>query len=424
MELLTMVITAVAFLIKPRIGALLLFLAAAYIMLISKGSLYDRLLKLIVYSVPYYTFSILGGRQRLSMCIIAVTLLCILLTVSLVKRGARVGVSTTLKLILLLFFLAGYTLSVMDSYSKKETVFMTYHLVLLVYLIIMVPIEKGQGLKSVNIDSLLKLYIQGACAIALTLYLQYICHVVLGIALGEVYTYNSERVIYNVYFYSKSVLSLYLAVGMMYFFTEYVSRKQLMDLLWLCVFAGAILINNSRTGLGCFAVCAALYCIRNMKQIVSSIRVAAMLILICAIGLYIMQLMLESRTSLDGFADDNGRVETIVEALRLLPKYIFSGIGGSALDYTLSSMGVSVHNFFVAYLIQFGLFSGLAVNLLLLIPVFHINSRFWYYLLCVVSGGMFFANWHNVLYIVPPYLFVLLDNRGRNKKINNFRRGR
>ena len=142
-----------------------------------------------------------------------------------------------------------------------------------------------------------------------------------------------------------------------------------------------------------------------------------MLILIGAVGLYIVQLMLASRSSLEGFADDNGRFETIIEALRLLPQYIFSGIGGSATDYTLSSMGVSVHNFFVAYLIQFGVFGGFAVNSLLLSPAFALKNRHWYLLSCVILGGMLFANWHNVLYVVPLYLFFLLENRsGCNQK--------
>lgn len=423
MELLIMVVTAVAFLLNSRLGALLLLLAAAYIMLTTKGNLYNRLLRLIVYSVPYYTFSIFGGRQRVSVCIVAIALLCVLLTFNLLKRGALVGAGSAWKLILLLIFLGGYALSIMDSYAKKEAVFVTYHLVLLAYLIFIIPIANKEELKCVNTASLMQLYVKGACAVALTLYIQYVFHVVLGITLGEVYTYNSDRVIYNVYFYSKSVLSLYLAVGMMHFFVEYVSRKRLKALLWLGIFAGAMLINNSRTGLGCFAVCAAVYSIRNMKKIVSSIRVAVMLIIVGAVGLYIMQLMLESRASLDGFADDNGRFETIVEAFRLLPKHIFVGIGGSALDYTLSSMGVSVHNFFVAYLIQFGLFSGLAVNLLLITPVFDVNNKFWYYVLCVVLGGMLFANWHNVLYIVPPYLFTLMDDKDQSRKISYYRRG-
>lgn len=142
-----------------------------------------------------------------------------------------------------------------------------------------------------------------------------------------------------------------------------------------------------------------------------------MLILVCVIGLYVMQLMLASRSSLDGFTDDNGRFETIVEAVRLMPQYIFNGIGGSAVDYTQSSMGVSVHNFFVAYLVQFGMFGGLAVNSLLLTPVFDTKNQYWYFLLCVILGGMLFANWHNVLYVVPLYLFFLLENKGQyNRK--------
>lgn len=411
MNLIMMVVTAVAFLINPRLGALLLLLAAGYFMLTEKGSLYARLLKVIVYSSAYYTFDIFGGRQRLSVCIAAVAVLCVLLTFNMLKRGAKVSVCSACKLIALIVFLGAYGLSIWTSHDLMETVFATYHLVLLAYLIFIIPVAKNEELMLVDTESLLKVYIRGICAVAITLFIQYGAKTILGISLGEVYEFNSDRVIYNVYFYSKSVLSLYLAVGLLYYFVEYINNKRFWALIWMGVFTGAILINNSRTGLMCFAVCAGLYCIRNVKKIVRSIRVTAMLILIGAVGLYIVQLMLASRSSLKGFADDNGRFETIIEALRLLPRYIFSGIGGSAADYTMSSMGVSVHNFFVAYLAQFGIFGGLAVNALLLSPVFDARNRYWYLLICVILGGMLFANWHNALYVVPLYLFFLLEGR-------------
>lgn len=411
MSLIMMVVTAVAFLINPRLGALLLLLAAGYFMLTEKGSLYARLLKVIVYSSAYYTFDIFGGRQRLSVCIAAVAVLCVLLTFNMLKRGAKVSVCSACKLIALIVFLGAYGLSICTSHDLMETVFATYHLVLLAYLIFIIPVAKNEELMLVDTESLLKVYIRGICAVAITLFIQYGAKTILGISLGEVYEFNSDRVIYNVYFYSKSVLSLYLAVGLLYYFVEYINNKRFWALIWMGVFTGAILINNSRTGLMCFAVCAGLYCIRNIKKIVRSIRVTAMLILIGAVGLYIVQLMLASRSSLKGFADDNGRFETIIEALRLLPRYIFSGIGGSAADYTMSSMGVSVHNFFVAYLVQFGIFGGLAVNALLLSPVFDAKNRYWYLLICVILGGMLFANWHNALYVVPLYLFFLLEGR-------------
>lgn len=411
MNLIMMVVTAVAFLINPRLGALLLLLAAGYFMLTEKGSLYARLLKVIVYSSAYYTFDIFGGRQRLSVCIATVAVLCVLLTFNMLKRGAKVSVYSACKLIALIVFLGAYGLSIWTSHDLMETVFATYHLVLLAYLIFIIPVAKNEELMLVDTESLMKVYIRGICAVAIALFIQYGAKTILGISLGEVYEFNSDRVIYNVYFYSKSVLSLYLAVGLLYYFVEYINNKRFFALIWMGVFTGAILINNSRTGLMCFAVCAGLYCIRNIKKIVRSIRVTAMLILIGAVGLYIVQLMLASRSSLKGFADDNGRFETIIEALRLLPRYIFSGIGGSAADYTMSSMGVSVHNFFVAYLVQFGIFGGLAVNALLLSPVFDAKNRYWYLLICVILGGMLFANWHNALYVVPLYLFFLLEGR-------------
>lgn len=411
MSLIVMTVTAVAFLINSRLGALLLLLAVAYYMIATKGSIYERLLRVIIYSSAYYTFDIFGGRQRLSVCIAAVTILCVLLTFNMLKRGAKVSVNTACKLIVFVVFIFSYGLSIWTSYDLKETLFATYQLVLLAYLIFIIPVSKDEEFMHTDTDALMKVYMQGICAVAITLYIQYGVKTLLGISLGEVYEYNSDRIIYNAYFYSKSVLSLYLAVGMLHFFTEYVNRKRFWQLVWLGIFAGAILINNSRTGLACFAICAGLYCIRNIKKIVGSIRVTAMLVLVGVVGLYVVQLMLASRSSLDGFADDNGRFETIIEALRLLPQYIFNGIGGSAMDYTQSSMGVSVHNFFVAYLIQFGIFGGFAVNSLLLSPVFDFKNKYWYFTLCVILGGMLFANWHNVLYVVPLYLFFLLENR-------------
>lgn len=417
MNLAVMLVTAVAFLINSKLGALLLLLAVAYFMLTAKGNIYKWLLQVIVYSSAYYTFDIFGGRQRLSVCIVATALLCVLLTFNMLARGAEVSVSSACKLIAFIVFLGAYVLSVWSSHDSIEAVFMTYHLVLLAYLVFIIPVAKNKELMHADTDALMKVYIQGDCAVALTLYIQYAAKTVLGISLGEIYEYNSARVIYNVYFYSKSVLSLYLGVGLLYYFIEYINSKRVSALIWIGVFAGAILLNNSRTGLVCFAVCAGLYCIRNARKVVRSIRVKAMLILLVTIGLYIMQLMLASRASLEGFADDNGRFETIIEAIRLLPQYLFSGIGGSAADYTLSSMGISVHNFFVAYLIQFGVFGGLAVNTLLLSPVFEPKNRRWYLLVCIILGGMLFANWHNALYVVPLYLFFLLENRsGCNQK--------
>ena len=76
----------------------------------------------------------------------------------------------------------------------------------------------------------------------------------------------------------------------------------------------------------------------------------------------------------------------------------------------MSSIGITVHNFFMAYLVQFGVFGGLAVNSLLIAPVFSPKNKYWYYLCCVVLGGMLFANWHNALYIMPVYILFLMED--------------
>lgn len=402
--LFVMVVTAVAYLVNSKIGALLLLLAAAYYLLATKGSIYDRLLKLIVYSTPYYTFDLFGGRQRLSLCIVAIAFFCVLLTFNMVKRGAIITKASAYRLILMTLFLGSYILSVFNSYEPLEMIFATYQLVLITYLLFILPTSKNEELKAVNTESLIRLLIRGVCAITITLYVQYIAKTYFGVQLGEVYEFNSKRVIYNVYFNSKSVLSLYISIGILYFFIEYIEKKKNLFLIVIAFFCGAFLINNSRTGLACFALLALIYSIKHFKDIVGNMKVVISLVLIFVAGVYVIQLMLNTRTNLESFTDDNGRFDTIIEALRLLPNHIFSGIGGSANDYILSSMGVSVHNFLIAYLIQFGLMGGLAVNIILLIPVFDYDNKYWYLISSIILGGMFFANWHNALYIVPLYL--------------------
>lgn len=74
----------------------------------------------------------------------------------------------------------------------------------------------------------------------------------------------------------------------------------------------------------------------------------------------------------------------------------------------------------MAYLVQFGVCGGLAANALLLVPALNFENKYWYLLCCVIMGGMLFANWHNVLYIVPLYIFSLLED-GNNAAIGNLR---
>lgn len=415
-----MVINAVIFLIDSRLGALLLLLTAAYYMFFTKGSIYEKLLHLIVYSAPYYSFSIFGDRQRLSMCIVATLVLCVLLTIRAFKNRTKFNTAVVYKLLLFLIFFIAYGLSLLfGSRAKKDTVFDTYQLVILAYLVIIVSISKNEVLRDIDTGLLMKLFIRGVCAIAIALYIQYGVHHLLGNRLGYIYQYRSGRVIYNIYFNTKSVLSLYISVGMLYYFIEFLKNKRLADLVWLGLLTGTFFMNNSRTGLGCFAICAVLYCLRNFKQTIRSVKVVAVLILACIAGLYIIHFMMGTRSGLESIADDNGRAEQIVAAFKVLPQYIFYGLGGSAMDYRMSSIGIGIHNFFVAYLVQFGVIGGMAVNVLLLFPIFSPKNPYWYYVCCVVIGGMFFTGWQNALYIVPVYILFLLTNNKHNGGIKN-----
>ena len=157
MNLIAMVVTAVAFLISSRLGALLLLLAVVYFILLAKGNMYEWLLKVIVYSSAYYTFDIFGGRRRLSVCIVCIAMLCVLLTFNMLMRGAKVSISSAYKLIAWMMFLGAYGLSVWTSHNSIETVFMTYHLVLLAYLVFIIPVAKNEELMLTDTEALMKI---------------------------------------------------------------------------------------------------------------------------------------------------------------------------------------------------------------------------------------------------------------------------
>lgn len=413
MTVLLMTVLVVVYMFHAKVGALLLILASAYYLFFKKGTIYEKLLRITVFSAPYYNFSFWGSRQRFSVCIVSSAILCVLLTFSWLRRKPQCNSQTVYRCFLFLVFLTFYAISIIFTQAPVETFFITYQLIVLAYLIVIIPACRNRELNNIDTDELVKMFIAGTCSLVIALYIQYVADM-RGIPLGEIYRYKTGRSIYNLFFYAKSVLSMYISIGLLYFFIDYINRKKITDIIWMIAFVGAILINNSRTGLASFAVSAMLYCVMHSKKIFGSIRVTAILILAASVGLYVIQFMLESRTNLTGFTDDNGRLDAIVNAIKIMPNYLFSGIGGSAADYQKTSLEITSHNFFIAYLVQFGLLGGLAVNTLLLAPLFSQKKNNWFYLCCIITGGMLFANWHNCAFILPVYIFALLDKRKTN----------
>lgn len=360
MTFIALTVTIVAYLINIKVGTVLAMLGILYILLSDKKPFTAKLIKAIVYSAPFYVFSFWGTHYRFSMCTLLSLLLCVILTVTLFKRGAKINRSAFFLLVLLALFFLSYSISAFGSKDMMETLANTFQLLILGYLIFIIQATRKVELLSANIDTeeLMNIFAIGVCAIAMGIYIQFALYQWGGIRLGEVFIYGSGRKVFNLYVYAKSALSLYLAIGLIYYYIKLFRKFKLNNIVIIIFILGAIVLNNSRTGLASFAISAILYTIVHFRKAIRSVKITAMLIILAAAAFCIIQMMLLSRTGLDGIADDNGRFDLIFIALKMLPQHIVIGIGGSAADYAATEMGITVHNFIVAFLIQFGCIGG------------------------------------------------------------------
>ena len=409
MMFISMVATIFAFYLNAKVGTLLLWIAVFYILFLQKGTLVVKLLNAVIYSAPFYPFSFWGTHERLSVCTLLVLLLYAYMTVDVYKRGSRVTLRTGLMLFLWICFLILYVVSILNSLDRVEALLNTYQLVILGYTFYIIPAWIKQEKNKVDTEELIKFFATGVCAVATGIYIQFFAYQFAGITLGEVFTYGSRR-IFNLYIYAKSVVSMYISLGLTFFYFQLVEKGKINSIVVLGYLFGALVLNNSRTGLASFFICAVVYTIISFKKAVANVRALSILIIFMVAGLYVVQIMLESRTGLTSIADDNGRSDLIFNALKVLPSNFVFGIGGSARDYAMTLMGITVHNFAIAYLVQFGCIGGALIDYMLFSSVWSATGKYRFYALAALVGGMFFANWQNAVFVIPVFVIAAISS--------------
>ncbi|MBQ8133610.1 MAG: O-antigen ligase family protein [Clostridia bacterium] len=261
-----------------------------------------------------------------------------------------------------------------------------------------------------NIEPLVNKYFISTLAVSASVYIQFVLYRYLGAQVGFVFIWGQgSRVIYNSIYVAKSILSLYLSVGMIYYFIKLFDKVTIKRLFCIVFIGGAVLINNSRTGVMCFMIVALIYAFVHIRKIGRNV----LLIPFAAVGIfalaYVINTMLSTRSGLSDFSDDNGRIDLLVNASRQFKNYIITGIGGSEKDYLrLFGDPTPIHNFVIQYMLQFGMVSGLLIMIIYFVPLLRTSGIYKYLTGIIVLGGMFFANWHNALFLFPLMILALI----------------
>ena len=409
----------ILFYFQPYVATIFLYVVTGYLLLVKKGRKTEKLLECMVYTTPFYYFSLWGRMQRVSMCMTMALLLLILLVYAAIKK--RWGLLKQEVLLLTGGCMATvlYGLSLVFSRAPGEVLVDTYQLILLIWLVLFVGIASRMQKIAVNVEMLFEKYCVGICAVAASVYIQFFLRQYFKMTVGQVFVWGGgSRVIYNSIYVAKSVLSLYLAIGMLYYFIKMFTKIEMAHILRIVFIGGAVLLNNSRTGLMCFMVVGAAYTLFHMKTMMKKPKMVILTLLGVIAVLYVVQSMMESRTSLAGFADDNGRFGLLWRALVELRHFVVMGIGGSGADYrAVFGSEVPVHNFVIQYQIQFGAVAGLLIAGIFLDCFVKATGNWKYYLGIVFLGGMLFANWQNALFIVPVIILSIIGSHQTEKKV-------
>lgn len=408
------------FFFKPYIATFYLYVIVGYLLLIKGGRLEDKLIRSLVYTTPFYYFSLWGKVQRVSMCITVAFFLLVILTLDVMRTSLK----TTRREGILLFCVFSSTIlycaSVAFSMAPSEVLLDTYQLVILMWVVLFITITSRKQIIIVDAEALFEEFCIGICAVAASVYIQYLLRQILDTTVGYVFVWNQgSRVIYNSIYVAKSVLSLYLAIGMLHYFIKLITYTKVADAFRIVFIGGAILLNNSRTGLMCFIAVATIYIVFHLNSMVKNAKILCLLVLGVVAVAYTMQSMLASRSSLTGFIDDNGRVALLQQAYMELKNYFVIGIGGSSSDYNaVFGNETPIHNFVFQYLIQFGVIAGVLIVAFLGDCFLSAKGTWKYYIGIVFLGGMLFTNWQNALFIFPTLILSIIGSNSLSTQHN------
>lgn len=250
------------------------------------------------------------------------------------------------------------------------------------------------------------------CSTALFTITQYLLLINFNITIAYI-TFFANRTIYDAWFKGYSVLSIFLAIGIIIGAIHLTNKFQLKYAIGIIICFYAIVINTSRAGLVACIMSLGIVLLRYLKK--SSNKLLSLLIIsfIAVIGLISILIFVQHRTT--NLFDDNGRYITYINGLEKFlenPKNFLWGIGLSERNYE----NLSPHNFIIQTFLDIGIVASVLLFILIFSFVYKFNkSDYMPVIALIILGSMFVTAFFANTYILSCFVITVIWKK--NEKI-------
>lgn len=406
-------VVILAYLFSPYLGVVVTIGVAALVLLPSSRPPLERLLHLLVVTMPLYMTPIIGGLPPLfSWTTLILVGLSVLFAVNSQPTHPFLDYS------MVLFAVMGLVTALFVT--GLAGLYYFAQLLVLAFPVVFAFKARGWIVSSLHADStrrLLRDFAAVIAAIAIGVLLQAGIYFSTGVTLGNV-SFFLDRVSFDLTIPAFSVLSGILALGVVLGPVLWRDSAKVSAVILMALSAAAILVNSSRTGIAAAAVVLMLMVLFPPRGVA---RTASRLAII-PIGVFIWVLfeLLQSSSRFEdgtGLFDDNGRLESIVYPLRIFVDHVHNILAGVGYVYE----GEKPHNFIVETLVSSGIIVSVIVVIWIIALLVHVRGGPWVYILAtLLVGSMFYAGFYAVkVFAVAAILAIIATAVERSTKAPN-----
>ena len=413
-------IIIISYLFNDYLGFFTYIVFSIFIMLNSKRTIFNRIISLLILSMPLHSISIIGYKLNhiFSWPIIFLTIISLLNISTIIKKRIKLNRMSVITLII------GTLILIISNYNSGVTgCIKIVQIMLMVIPAYTTFVCRKDLIKDINekfqsemINKLVSIFL----ATAIGVIAQYILYTYFNIKLGQI-TIFSGRSVFDLLFNAYSVLSLFLGLGIVLIFRKLLEKVNLLDIIKIVVLFIAIIVNSSRTGL--VAAIIAIFLMINSRGLKLSMnrKIVFYIIYIILSTLGVLY-ALKSRSELSNFFYDNGRMETYKYGLNMFICNFKIFFIGNGLDLT-TYQEVMPHNFIIETLVTCGIIITIMTlkaiaKFLKFIKSSKLKFLFW----TILIGSLFITCFQGNPFTTIIMIITILDQTFINERKNNERK--